>query len=147
MAQSNDRILVTGPYIAYQSVGTQFIGGKHSHQYNAPEPPQHAHERIVEDVAYEDLSPAASPEADSLYPFVVPAKLAELKLYSMTEFEAMYREAASGGAPKLAQFLLQYKQLGVLDFGRRNKKEIFAVLKAFFPDEIHYLYNNFTTYF
>jgi len=48
----HDNILVTGPYIAYQSVGTQFIGGRHTHQYYTPEQPQHADERSVEDVAY-----------------------------------------------------------------------------------------------
>ena len=81
------------------------------------------------------------------YPFVVPAKLTELNLYTMSEFETMYRNAATAGAPVFAKFLKQYQKLGVLDFGRLNKKQIFDELKAFFPDEIQYLYNNFITYF
>ena len=109
MAQ-HDNILVTGSYIAYQSVGTQFIGGKHTHNYPAPDSPHPADHRIVEDVDFEDLSSSVKPESDSdaLYPFVVPAKLTELKLYSMAEFEAMYRDAAANGAPVLAKFLKKY---------------------------------------
>lgn len=145
-----DNILVNGPFIAYQSVDTQFIGGKHTHNYPAPETPHTTDHRIIEDVDFEEVSSSSvSPESHSgsLYPFVVPAKLAELNLYSMEEFEKMYREAASKEAPDLAQFLKQYKQLGVLDFGRLNKKQIFETLQAFFPNEIHYLYNNFIYYF
>lgn len=145
----HDNILVTGPYIAYQSVGTQFVGGTHTHNYPAPDTTHSSDHRIVEDIDFEDLSSSVSPEShsDSLYPFVVPAKLVELNLYSMEEFEKMYREAASEEAPDLAQFLKQYKQLGVLDFGRLNKKQIFEILQAFFKDEIRYAYNNFITYF
>ena len=145
----HDHILITGPYIAYQSVETQFIGGNHTHNYPAPEAPHSADHRLVEDIDFEDLSPSVSPESDSasLYPFVVPAKLAELNLYSMAEFDTMYRAAAAKEAPDFAQFLKQYRNLGVLDFGRRNKKQIFELLQAFFPDEIHYAYNNFITYF
>ena len=145
----HDNILVTGPYIAFQSVGTQFIGGTHNHNYPAPESAQSADHRIIEDIDFEDLSSSVSPESNSgsLYPFVVPAKLAELKLYSMDDFEKMYREAAAGGAPALAKFLKRYRELGVLDFGRHNKKQIFEILRAFFPDEIDYGYNNFISYF
>lgn len=146
----HDNILVTGPYIAYQSVGTQFIGGKHTHNYPAPESPYATDHRIVEDVDFEEVpSSSVSPEShsDSLYPFVVPAKLAELNLYSMIKFESMYREAASKEAPDFAKFLKQYNQLKVLDFGRLNKKQIFEILQAFFKDEIRYSYNNFIYYF
>lgn len=99
----------------------------------------------AEDVSFSSVSPESN--SGSLYPFVVPAILAELNLYSMVEFEKMYRAAAAKEAPDLAQFLKQYKQLGVLDFGRLNKKQIFETLQAFFPNEIHYLYNNFIYYF
>lgn len=154
----HDNILVNGPFIAYQSVDTQFIGGKHTHNYPAPDTPHPTDHRIIEDIDFEDLSSSVNPEiivptagkeshSGSLYPFVVPAKLAELNLYSMAEFEKMYRAAAAKEAPDLAQFLKQYKQLGVLDFGRLNKKQIFETLQAFFPNEIHYLYNNFIYYF
>lgn len=146
----HDNILVNGPFIAYQSVDTQFIGGKHTHNYPAPETPHTTDHRIIEDVDFEEVSSssvASECHSDLLYPFVVPAKLAELNLYSMAEFEKMYREAAAKEAPDLAQFLKQYKQLGVLDFGRLNKKQIFETLQAFFPNEIHYLYNNFIYYF
>ena len=61
-----DNILVTGPYIAYQSVGTQFIGGKHTHNYPAPETPHATDHRIVEDVDFEDVpSSSISPESHS----------------------------------------------------------------------------------
>lgn len=145
----HDNIFVNGPFIAYQSVDTQFIGGKHTHNYPAPETPHTTDHRIIEDIDFEDLSSSVNPESHSgsLYPFVVPAKLTELNLYSMAEFEKMYRAAAAKEAPDLAQFLKQYKQLGVLDFGRLNKKQIFETLQAFFPNEIHYLYNNFIYYF
>lgn len=144
----HDNILVTGPYIAYQSVGTQFIGGKHTHNYTAPDAPQPTDQRIVEDIDFEELSSSAEPDKrKESYPFIVPAKLAELNLYSMEEFERMYREAAAKEAPDFAQFLKLYQKLGILDFGRCNKKQIFDILKAFFPDEIHYLYNNFIYYF
>lgn len=146
----HDNILVNGPFIAYQSVDTQFIGGKHTHNYPAPETPHTTDHRIIEDIDFEEVSSssvASECHSGSLYPFVVPAKLAELNLYSMAEFEKMYREAAAKEAPDLAQFLKQYKQLGVLDFGRLNKKQIFETLQAFFPNEIHYLYNNFIYYF
>lgn len=146
----HDNILVTGPYIAYQSVGTQFIGGTHSHNYPAPDTPHTTDHHIIEDIDFEEV-PSSSVNSEShsgsLYPFVVPSKLAELNLYSMAKFESMYREAAAKEAPDLAKFLKQYKQLQVLDFGRRNKKQIFEILQAFFPDEIHYSYNNFISYF
>lgn len=148
MAEHNN-ILVTGPYIAFQSVGTQFIGGKHTHNYPAPESPHATDHRIVDDIDFEEV-PSSSPASDNrpeLYPFVVPAKLTELNLYSMAEFEKMYREAAAKEAPYLAQFLKQYKQLEVLDFGRLNKKQIFETLQAFFKNEIRYSYNNFISYF
>jgi len=145
----HDSIFVNGPFIAYQSVGTQFIGGTHTHNYPAPDTTHSTDHRVIEDIDFEDLSSSVSPESHSgsLYPFVVPDKLAELNLYSMEEFESMYRAAAAKEAPDFVQFLKQYKQLGVLDFGRRNKKQIFETLQAFFPDEIHYLYNNFIYYF
>ena len=73
--------------------------------------------------------------------------MTELNLYTMSEFEVMYRDAAKAGAPVFAKFLKQYQKLGVLDFGKLNKKEIFVKLTEFFPDEIQYLYNNFITYF
>ena len=101
----------------------------------------------MEDVAFEEVGAKAPVSRAAQYPFIVPAKLTELNLYSMSEFETMYRKAATADAPALAEFLKQYKKLGVLDFGRLNKKQIFDKLKAFFPDEIQYLYNNFITYF
>ena len=51
-----DNILVNGPFIAYQSVDTQFIGGKHTHNYPAPETPHTTDHRIIEDVDFEEVS-------------------------------------------------------------------------------------------
>ena len=81
------------------------------------------------------------------YPFIVYSKLAELGTYTVEEFEAAYRKAAKQGAPKLAKFLKHYNGLGVLDFDDNDKKQIFEILKAFFPSEIKYGYTNFTIYF
>ena len=83
----------------------------------------------------------------STYPFVNSDKLAELGTYTIAEFESDYRKAAAGGAPKLAKFLKRYSGLHVLDFDDLDKKEIFSILQAFFPDEIKYGYTNFTIYF
>ena len=83
----------------------------------------------------------------STYPFVNSDKLAELGTYTIAEFESDYRKAAAGGAPKLAKFLKRYSGLHVLDFDDLDKKEIFSILQAFFPEEIKYGYTNFTIYF
>jgi len=59
----HDNILVNGPFIAYQSVGTQFIGGKHTHNYPVPDTPHTTDHRIIEDIDFEDLS--SSPVSDN----------------------------------------------------------------------------------
>lgn len=64
----HDNILVTGPYIAFQSVGTQFIGGKHTHNYPAPETPHTTDHRIIEDVDFEDLSSSDTSFFTSRFP-------------------------------------------------------------------------------
>ena len=102
---------------------------------------------MAEDVEFEDVTPVETPTQAEAYPFVVAEKLAELNLYTMSEFEQKYREAAANGAPVFAKFLKKYRELGVLDFGRLNKKQIFYLLRDFFKDEIGYDYNNFITYF
>lgn len=56
----HDNILVNGPYIAYQSVATQFVGGEHTHNYSAPDSVRPTDHRIVEDVDFEELSSSAS---------------------------------------------------------------------------------------
>lgn len=62
----HDNILVNGPFIAYQSVDTQFIGGKHTHNYPAPETPHTTDHRIIEDVDFEEVSSSSvSPESNS----------------------------------------------------------------------------------
>ncbi len=81
------------------------------------------------------------------YPFVVYSKLAELGTYTAEEFEVAYRQAAAQGAPKFAKFLKHYSGLGIFDFEGNEKKQIFEILKAFFPSEIKYGYTNFTVYF
>ena len=147
MEGQSRHIVVNGQYIAHMEIDTQIVGVGYVYNINQPSSLGATHDN-AEDIIPDDSSSVASEcHSDSLYPFVVPAKLAELNLYSMAEFEKMYREAAAKEAPDLAQFLKQYKQLGVLDFGRLNKKQIFETLQAFFPNEIHYLYNNFIYYF
>ena len=136
-------IYVAGNYIASQTIGTQILRADRVYT-NAPDKEQ---PREVEDVTFEEVRGNAPISRAAQYPFVVPAKLAELNLYTMPEFETMYRDAAKAGAPVFAKFLKQYQKLGILDFGALNKKQIFDELKAFFPAEIQYLYNNFITYF
>ena len=98
----------------------------------------------------EEVTSAGKGDKDTpedAYPFIVYSKLAELGTYTVEEFEAAYRKAAKQGAPKLAKFLKHYNGLGVLDFDDNDKKQIFDILKAFFPSEIKYGYTNFTIYF
>ena len=80
-------------------------------------------------------------------PFLDAKKLEELGTYSILEFEAKYRKAASGDAKTFAAFLKKYQELKVFDFGERDKKQVFECLKEFFPDEIKYGYPNFAYYF
>ena len=136
-------IYVAGNYIASQTIGTQILHA--DRVYTNKTDKEQPHE--VEDVAFEEVGATVPVSHAAQYPFVVPAKLTELNLYTMSEFEVMYRDAAKAGAPGFAKFLKQYQKLGVLDFGKLNKKEIFVKLTEFFPDEIQYLYNNFITYF
>ena len=145
----HNNIFVAGDFIARQDIGTQILHAEHVHQESA-----FSHQysdsctsaRVVEDVEFEEVGTATEKRAEA-YPFVVAAKLAELDLYSLPEFEKMYRKAADDGAPVFAKFLKQYQKLSVLDFGVLNKKQIFAELLAFFPNEIRYNYRNFATYF
>ena len=80
-------------------------------------------------------------------PFLVPDKLTELGLYSLEQFETMFREAAESDAKTLATFLKKYRQMGVLDFKGKDKKQIFAELRACFPTMKRYSYSNFIYYF
>ena len=92
----------------------------------------------------EDVTPIV---AHAPCPSLVPNRLAELGLYTPEQFETMFREAAESDAKTLAAFLKKYKQLGVLDFRGKDKKEIFSELQAYFPSMKHYSYRNFTVYF
>ena len=87
------------------------------------------------------------PKQNLTFPFIVPQKLEELGLYTLEEFQCMYREAVEGNAKTLASFLKKYHDLYVLDFEGKNKKQIFNTLQAFFPNQIKYEYNNFLSYF
>ena len=80
-------------------------------------------------------------------PFLVPDKLTELGLYSLEQFETMFREAAESDAKTLAAFFKKYRQMGVLDFKGMDKKQIFAELRACFPTMKRYSYSNFIYYF
>ena len=98
----------------------------------------------------EDVTPAEEPATEqktSLYPFVVPEKLNELGTCTMDEFEGKYRKAVKSGANVLAPFLVKYRDLQVLNFGKRNKKDIFEVLKAFFGEDMNFGYPNFAAYY
>ncbi len=87
------------------------------------------------------------PKQNTIFPFIVSEKLEELGLYTLEEFQCMYREAVGGNAKTLATFLKKYRELKVLDFEGKNKKQIFTKLQDCFPDQISYDYNNFISYF
>lgn len=97
----------------------------------------------------EDITPVQEVEPKQItnFPFIVSAKLEELGLYSLEEFHCLYREAVGGNAKTLASFLKKYRELRVLDFEGKNKKQIFTKLQECFPDQISYDYNNFISYF
>ena len=80
-------------------------------------------------------------------PFLVPDKLTELGLYSLEQFETMFREAVENDAKTLAAFLKKYRQMGVLDFKGYSKKQIFTYIRAYFPTMRKYGYDNFVAYF
>jgi len=92
----------------------------------------------------EDVTPIVAHEP---CPFLVPERLTELGLYTMEQFETMFREAVESDAKTLAAFLKKYKQLGVLDFKGKDKKQIFAILRDSFPTMRQYSYRNFIAYF
>lgn len=97
----------------------------------------------------EDITPIQEekPMEKNNLPFLVPAKLAELGTYSISEFETIYHDAVKGGAPKLAKFLKHYRELEVFDTKDLNKKETFEELKAYFGDELDFGYPNFAAYY
>ena len=105
--------------------------------------------RLMTAFLAEDVTPVQEEkhEKPATLPFLVPAKLQELGVYTFEEFENKYREAVEGGANVLAPFLKKYRDLQVLDLGRRNKKETFEELKAFFGDQMRFGYTNFVAYF
>ena len=96
------------------------------------------------ETSVEDVTPVS---AHVPCPFLVPEKLTELGLYSLEQFESMFREAAESDAKTLALFLKKYRQMGVLDFKGKDKKQIFAELRACFPTMKRYSYSNFIYYF
>ena len=104
---------------------------------------------IVRSFFSEDITPVQEVETkqNTNFPFIVSAKLEELGLYSLEEFHCLYREAVGGNAKTLASFLKKYRELRVLDFEGKNKKQIFTKLQECFPDQISYDYNNFISYF
>jgi len=146
----HNNIFVAGNFIARQDIGTQILHADHVHNTDRftdrAQTASAGRVQIVEDVEFEEVGAATEKRAEQ-FPFVVAAILAEMELYSLPEFEKMYRKAAADGAPVFAKFLKQYEKLGVLDFGALNKKQIFAELLAFFSTEIRYNYRNFATYF
>lgn len=104
---------------------------------------------IVRSFFSEDITPVqeVEPKQNTNFPFIVSVKLEELGLYSLEEFQCLYREAIGGNAKTLASFLKKYHELKVLDFEGKNKKQIFTKLQECFPDQISYDYNNFISYF
>ena len=101
----------------------------------------------AQDIQAEEVTPEPAKQQGTDLPFLNLKKLEELGTYSIWEFEAKYRKAASGDAKNFAAFLKKYQELQVFDFGERDKKQVFECLKEFFSDEIKYGYPNFAYYF
>lgn len=103
---------------------------------------------LVRSFMADDVEPVQAEEVTpSNLPFLVVSKLQDLNLYSLQEFEGIYRKAVEGDAKTLASFLKKYRDLQVLDFKGKNKKQIFAEIEDFFGDSITYKYPNFAAYF
>ncbi len=103
---------------------------------------------VMRAIDAEDITPTEAEEVTpSDLPFLVVSKLQDLNLYSLQEFEGMYRKAVEGDAKTLASFLKKFRDLQVLDVKGKNKKQIFAELKDFFGDRIDYNYPNFAAYY
>ena len=102
---------------------------------------------IMRAINAEDIEPVQEETKPSGLPFLVVEKLQELNLYSLQEFEDIYRKAVEGDAKTLASFLKKYSDLKVFDFKGKNKKQVFAELEDFFGDSITYKYPNFAAYF
>ena len=78
MDEPHSNIFVAGNYIASQTIGTQIIGGSHSHHYSSPDTRDTPYAtRMAEDVEFEDVTPVETPTQAEAYPFVVAEKLAE----------------------------------------------------------------------
>ena len=105
---------------------------------------QHSKKATTRTATIEDVTPIVEHEP---CPFLVPERLTELGLYTMEQFETMFREAVESDAKTLAAFLKKYKQLCVLDFKGMGKKQIFVTLRAYFPTMRRYSYRNFIAYF
>ena len=103
--------------------------------------------RACEKDQVDDIKPAEPKAKSPDLPFLVVEKLKELNLYTLEEFEEKYRNAVKGDAKTLAKFLKDYRDLHVLDFQGKDKKQILAILQERFPDDINYGYTNFATYF
>ena len=105
---------------------------------------QHFPIKTTDIVTVEDVTPIVE---HAPCPFLVTEKLTDLGLYSLEQFEIMYREAVESDAKTLATFLKKYRQMGVLDFKGKDKKQIFAILRSSFPSMKQYSYRNFIEYF
>ena len=85
--------------------------------------------------------------ATNSLPFFIPEKLQALELYTIEQFEDMYRKAVESDAHTLADFLHKYEKLGIFDFRGYEKNDVFETLRNYFPTMKVYKYNNFVTYF
>lgn len=104
---------------------------------------------IIRAALAEDVEPVQEekPAKQSSLPFLNLEKFKELNLYSLEEFEDKYRKAVKGGAPQLAKFLKQYKELDVLNLKDYNKRETYDELKEFFGEDLDFGYPNFAAYY
>lgn len=117
-------ILVTGSYIAYQSVGTQFIGGTHAHSYPAAERQHTSDRRLVEDIESEDKAAAEA----SLFCLITQAA------YDKGVAEDVERQLRSAcvSAPKLIRCIRLNEALGYLDTQNLTSAKLHQLLNEHF---------------
>ena len=84
MDEPHSNIFVAGNYIASQTIGTQIIGGSHSHHYSSPDTHDTPYaSRIAEDVEFEDVTPVETPTQAE--PFPSRASAGQKQSSSITE--------------------------------------------------------------
>lgn len=128
----HDNIFVTGPYIAYQSVGTQFIGGTHTHNYPAPETTHSTDHRLIEDIDFEEVpSSSVCPESNSgsHFPYLTQKCFDEKRV---ADVEAEIQAARKGTAENMWRTLWNNENLGYLEVEFIDATTLFRAIEKWY---------------